>query len=152
MSVDDLLNTLDELVDRSWNLPLSGGRCVLDAERVREIIDEIRLNLPAEVRQAKAIVADRSDIVKNAREEAAAIVRAAQEKANAMIREDEVTKRAKEKANELMTQANQQSKEVKLAAADFVDKLMRSCEETITGSLGEIRQARQALRQTGHKG
>ncbi|ADU27577.1 ATPase [Ethanoligenens harbinense] len=151
MSVDELLDSLDEMIDRSWGLPLLGGRCMLDAERVREIIDDIRLNLPAEIRQARAIVADRSEIVRNAREEAAAIVRAAQEKANAMIREDEITRNAREKANDIMTQANQQSKEVKIAAADFVDKLMHNCEEAMAGSLGELRQARQALRKTGRK-
>ncbi|MFT8888481.1 MAG: ATPase [Ethanoligenens sp.] len=152
MSVDELLDALDEMIDRSWGLPLFGGRCMVDAERVREIIDDIRLNLPAEVRQARAIVADRSEIVKNARAEAAAIVRTAQDKANALIREDEITKGAREKANEIVTQANQQSKEVKVAAADFVDKLMHSCEEVLTGSLTEVRQARQALRKTGRKG
>lgn len=151
MSVDELLDNLDEMIDRAWGLPLMGGRCMLDAERVREIIDDIRLNLPAEIRQAKAIVADRSEIVKNARAEAAAIVRAAQEKANAMIREDEITKSARAKANEIMTQANQQSKEVKIAAADFVDKLMHNCEDAMTGSLTEVREARQALRKTARK-
>lgn len=152
MSVDELLDTLDEMVDRSWSLPLSGGRCVLDAERVREIIDDIRLNLPAEVRQAKAIVADRSEIIKNARAESAAIVRAAQEKANALIQQDEITKAAQQKANELLTQTSQQAKEVRAAAADFVDKLMHGCEESLLGSLTEVKQARQALHQGGRKG
>lgn len=152
MSVDELLDTLDEMIDRAWGLPLLGGRCMLDAERVREIIDDIRLNLPAEIRQARAIVADRGEIVKNARAEAAAIVRASQEKASALVREDEITKAAKQKANEIMVQANQQSKEVRLAAADFVDKLMLNCEESLTGSLGEVRQARQALRKNARKG
>ena len=151
MSVDDLLNKLDELLDSSWSLPLSGGRCVLDAERVREIIDEVRLNLPAEVRQARAIVSDRSDIIKSAREEAASIVQTARQKANAMVTDDEITKQAKDKANEIVAQANRQSKEIRVAAANFVDNLIRNCEQSLTGSLNDLRNTRQALHQTGHK-
>ena len=61
MNIDEILDMLDELLDRAWNLPLSGGRCVIDAEKVREMVDDIRLNLPDEIKQAKAIVKDRSD-------------------------------------------------------------------------------------------
>ncbi len=150
MSVDELLDTLDEMIDRSWNLPLLGGRCVMDAEHVREILDDIRLNLPAEVRQAKAIVADRSEIIKNARAEAANIVRMAQEKANGMIQQTEITKGARGQAQEVLTQANQQAKEVRLAASDFTDKLMHNCEVSLASSLNDLKHARQALRQTGH--
>ena len=152
MSVDELLDALDEMVDHSWNLPLSGGRCVLEAERVREIIDDIRLNLPAEVRQAKAIVADRAEIIKNARAEAASIVRTAQDKANVLVQQDTLTKAAQEKSAELLTQTNQQAKELRAAAAEFVDKLMHGCEESLVASLNELKQARQALRSNGRKG
>lgn len=53
MNIDEVLDMLDELLDRAWNLPLSGGRCVIDAEKVREMVDDIRLNLPDEIKQAK---------------------------------------------------------------------------------------------------
>ena len=54
MNIEEILDMLDELLDRAWNLPLSGGRCVIDAEKVREMVDDIRLNLPDEIKQAKA--------------------------------------------------------------------------------------------------
>ena len=50
MNIDEILDMLDELLDRAWNLPLSGGRCVIDAEKVREMVDDIRLNLPDEIK------------------------------------------------------------------------------------------------------
>ncbi|HBC27649.1 MAG TPA: ATPase, partial [Ruminococcaceae bacterium] len=52
MSVEDLVDELYEMVDKAWNLPLSGGRTVLDGEEVRHILDEIRDSLPQELRQA----------------------------------------------------------------------------------------------------
>ena len=64
MNIEEILDVLDELLDKAWSLPLTGGRCVVDAERVRELIDDIRLNMPTEIKQAKAIVADRRDVYK----------------------------------------------------------------------------------------
>ena len=69
-NIDVLLNNLDEVLENSMNLPLSGGRCIVDADKVRDIIDEIRLNMPTEIKQAKAVVADRNEILSMARKEA----------------------------------------------------------------------------------
>ena len=42
MNIDEILDVIDELLDRAWSLPLSGGRCVVDADKVRDLIDDIR--------------------------------------------------------------------------------------------------------------
>ena len=55
-------------------MPLSGGKALVDAERVREIVDKIRSSLPQEIRQAKAIVSDRSQIIADAKREAETVV------------------------------------------------------------------------------
>lgn len=146
MSIDDLLDSLDDMVDKAPVLPLSGGRCILDAEKVRGIIDEIRLNMPKEIRQAKAIVADRMEIIKNAKAEAAGVVKSAADKVQAMVSEDEIVRQAKAQANDIVTDANQKSKEMKIAATDFADRLLTSAESGMTTSLGELRKARQALK------
>ena len=70
MPIEEILDQLDELIDRSWSLPLTGGRCVVDADKVRELLDDVRLNLPTEIRQAQSIVADRTAIVEEAKKEA----------------------------------------------------------------------------------
>jgi len=144
MNIDELLDTLDEMIDKSWGLP--GGRCFIDAEKAREIIDDIRLSMPKEVRQAKAIVADRSEIIKSARSEAAGMVKSAEEKAKLLVQQDEITRLAQERANEIFSESSQKSKEMKIAAADFADNLLRASEENLNIALGEVKQARQALK------
>lgn len=144
MSIDELLDVLDEMVDKSWGLP--GGRCVMDADKIREIIDDIRLNLPQEMRQARAIVADRSEIIKNAKEEAESIIKSSEDKARIIVSQDEIVKKAQAKANEILTEAQTKSKEMKKAAADFADGLMKHTEECLFNSLSEVKQARQALK------
>ena len=71
-TIESILNDIDELLEDSWSLPLSGGRCVVDAEKVRDLIDSIRMNMPAEIKQARAVVADRNQILSLAKGEAEA--------------------------------------------------------------------------------
>ena len=144
MSIDELLDELDGMVDKSIGFP--GGKCFLSGDKVREIIDDIRLNMPQEIRQAKAIVADRSEIIKNAKQEAETIIKSAEDKAKAMTAQDEICKQAQAKANEVMTEAAAKAKEMKKAAADYADGLMKQTEDGIMGALSDVRQARQALK------
>ncbi|MFQ9679415.1 MAG: ATPase [Ruthenibacterium lactatiformans] len=78
MNIDELLDVMDETLEEAVNLPFTGGKRMVDVEKVRDIIDDIRLNMPAEIRQAKAIVQDRADIVESAKKEAEAIVKRAE--------------------------------------------------------------------------
>ena len=63
MNIDEILNMIDDMLEEAWSLPFSGGRCVVDAQKVKECVEDIRLNLPGEIKQAKMIVADRNDII-----------------------------------------------------------------------------------------
>ncbi len=151
MNIEEVLDLLDELLDKSWSLPLSGGRCVVDAEKVRDFIDDIRINLPAEIKQAKAIVSDRSEILEAAHREAEGIIRKAEERAKALIAQEEIIKISQTKASEILAQTQMQSREIRQAAQSFSDDILRVTEEAIANSLGEVKQTRQALRSRGKR-
>ena len=76
-AVEDLIDELYDVLEKGWSLPLSGGKSFIDTEEARQILDEIREAIPAEVRKAKAIVADRAQIISEAQREAETIVRVA---------------------------------------------------------------------------
>ena len=144
MTVEELLEQIDDMLDKAWSLPLSSKR-VVDAEQLRNIVDDIRGNIQR-VRQAKAIVADRGDIVETAKREAEGIIRNAEERARRLVSQEEIVKQAQQKANEILTQAQMKSREMRKGASDFSEDLLRRTEETIAQRLAEIRQARQLLR------
>ena len=146
MTIEELLEQIDDMLDKAWSFPLSGGKCLVEAERLRNIVDDIRGNMPSEVRQAKMIVADRGDIVKTARNEAENIIRQAEERARRMVSQEEVVKQAQQKANEILSQTQQKSREMRKGASDFSEDLLKRTEETLAQRLAEIRQARQLLR------
>lgn len=145
MNIEEILDMLEEQLDRSWNLPLSGGRCVVDADKVHKILDDVRLNLPEEIKQAKAIVKDRAEILASAQREAEAIVRKAEDRARMLIAQEEILRQAQSKSAEIITQAQTKSKEIRQASQDFSDDLLKRAEDSLTTSLSEIRQTRQAL-------
>ena len=146
MNIDEILDLLDEALEDAWTLPLSGGRRVVDIEKMRELTDDIRLNLPAEVRQAKAIVNDRAEIISTAKKEAASIVKKAEDKARAIVNQDDLTKAAQQKAAEIISQAQMQAREMRQAATEFADNLMKSTEQFLVASREEVKETRAKLR------
>lgn len=147
MSIEEILDQLDELLDRSWSLPLTGGRCVVDAEKVREMLDDVRLNMPTEIRQAQSIVADRAEIIEEAKKEAEAVVARAEKRAAALVEEEEIVCQSKNRANDIIQQAQQQSREMRQSAKDFVDGILKSTEDTLASSMNEVKNTRAAFHQ-----
>ena len=146
MRVEEVLDMLDELLDQSWALPLSAGRCVVDAEKVRDLIDDIRINMPSEISQARAIVNDREEIIATAKREAQGIVRKAEERAKALIANEEITRQAQSRAHEVLTQTQMQVREIRAAAQSFSDNALREAEEALQRSLVSIKTTRHDLR------
>ena len=145
MNMDDLIEQLDEVLDSGFKMP--GKRVVVDIEKVRAIVDDMRMTMPNEIKQAKSIVADRADIINDAKREADAIVRTAEERAAALVAQEEITKLARAKAGEVLAAAQKKSRDMRRAAQDFVDDLMARADEQLTANLGEIKKTRAALRQ-----
>lgn len=148
MSVEQIVDQIDDVLEKAFSFPLSGGKILVDGEEIRNLLDDIRLNLPKDIRQAERIVADRTQIIADAKREAETIVRVAEERAKAMVAKDAITREAQEKANEMMTQARQKSAEMRKAANDYVDDLMQRTDESIAMGLAELRKARQGLKAT----
>ena len=145
-AVDTIFNEIDQMIDKAWGMPLSGGKCLIDADRLREYLDSIRSNMPNVVRQAKGIVADRVEIVDGAKKEAEDIIRAAEERARALVMQEEIVKQAQQKANEIMMQTQKKCREMRKGTQDFAEDLLKRCEETLAKQVNEVHQTRQMIR------
>jgi len=145
MKVEECLNELEEILEESWNLPLFKGKVFVDVERLRENFDKIRNSMPEEIRQAKAIVSDRSQIISDAKTEADTIIKVAQEKARSIVSQDELVKKAEATAENILQEAKNQSREMKKAANEYVEDLMKRTDDTLMNSITELRQARKDL-------
>ena len=145
MNIEEMLDQIDEILDKAWGFP--GGRSVVDADKLRAVIDDIRLNLPQVIKQSKGIVAEKADIISTAKRESESIIKAAEEKARALVAQEEITRLAQAKANEIITAAQIKARDMRRAAQDFVDDLMKKADEGLTQNLAEVRRTRASLRQ-----
>ena len=144
-SIENVLDEIDEMLDSAFSVPFS-GKCMVDADKVRDLIDEIRLHMPSEIKQAKSIVEDRVEIISTAKREAENIVRRAEDRAKAMVAQEEIVKQAQQRGSEILTLAHQKSREVRQAASEFVETIMKKTDDCLTTNLNELRQTRQNLR------
>lgn len=145
-NIEEILEQLDDMLDTAWAMPLSGGKVVVDGDRVRDLLDAIRANLPSEFRQARAIVKDRAEIVDAAKKEAEDIIRNAEERRNQILSHEEIVVQAQEKANEIQTQTQKRAREMRRSAQEYTDDILRRTEEILAQQAGQVRQARVSLR------
>lgn len=148
MNIDELLDLMEETMEEGTGVPFSGGKRMVDVDRMRDIIDEVRLNLPTEVRQAKAIVNDRAEIISGAKREAEAIVKKSEERARIMLSEQEIVRAAQQRAAEIISSAQSQNREMRITLTDYCENMLRATEEQLARSAGEVKNVRANLRQT----
>ena len=130
-TVEDLIDELTDVLEKGWHLPFAGGKSFIDSEDAKQILDEIREAIPSEVRKAKAIVADRAQIISEAQREAETIVRVAEEK-----------------AKDIMAQTQEKFRSMQKASNDYVEDLLRRTDDAMSANLAELRKTRQSIHGT----
>ena len=152
MNIDELLDLMEETLEDATGLPFAGGKRVVDIDKLQDIIDEVRLNLPTEVRQARAIVNDRADIVADAKREAEALVRKAEERARILVGEQEIVKAAQQRAAEIVGGAQTQAREMRTTVTEYCENMLRVTEEQLARNAAEEKTVRANLRQPAKNG
>ncbi len=140
--IEEIISNLYELVQDARSVPLSSEKCILERDRVLDLLDEISNQLPSELKQAQTIVESRNEVINNAKREAENILKQAQAQARQMISEDEITKQADQEAKNMIRAAQEKIKELKAVTNDYVDDALRRTEESIADALGQIRDSR----------
>ena len=83
--IEEIITTLYEMVQDAWSLPLGNEKCVVERDKVLDLLDEISNQLPGELKQAKTIVESRNEVITNAKREAENILKQAEQRAKQMI-------------------------------------------------------------------
>ena len=135
MNVNELLDTIEDTLEESTSMPLSGGKRLVDVEKVRDYLDDIRANLPGELRQAQQIVNDRAQIVETANAQAQAIVKKAEERARILVSEAEIVK----------------ARTLRQTVTDYCDNMLKNTEETMVENAAQVKNVRANLRQNAKK-
>lgn len=145
MEILTILETLEDLVEKSTNVPFS-GKCLIDREEVLEIVKEMRLKLPDDIKQAKWVKEERQRILLEAQKEANNILKDAENKIASLVDEHEITKKAYEQANEILASAQKNAREVRLGAREYADSVLNKVEEILTDAADVIKSNRDELK------
>lgn len=146
MTIDDILEMMDDLIDKSVTVPFSNKKCMIDSEKLREYIDNIRYNLPTEIKRARELEEDRSDILSDASSKAEEIIKQAEERAKVLVSQDEIVKQAKEAADDLTAQAKAMDLSIRNAMTDKLSAILSEAEKALTKSLKEIKAMHDAVK------
>ena len=141
-NIEELINSLYDFIQDAKNLPLSADKCVLERDKALDILDEIIARLPGELKQSRAIVESRNELIGQARRESENIIRQAQEKANEMVTKEAIYVEAKRQCQDMVLQTQVRLAELRKASNDYMDDALRRTEEAIALSLGEVKDTR----------
>lgn len=152
MNVEELLDLMEETLEAGTAVPFAAAKRVVDVDRMRDIIDEVRNNLPDEIRDSKKIVSDREQILKGAKAEAEGIIHQAEERARGLVSDQEIVKRAQQRAVEILTAAQAQAKEINRSATTYCETILKNSEEVLARSVADIKNTRMNLRNAAARG
>jgi cell division septum initiation protein DivIVA len=145
-SVEELVKLLTDMVHDAFTLPLGADKCVLNRDRVLDILEEITATLPGDLKQARSIVESRNEILSQAKRESESIKRQAEDRARQLVSQQEILITARQKANDMLAAAKTEAREVRRAANEYVDGTLKSVEDAIGMALTEVRKKRTDFR------
>lgn len=150
MEILKIIDLLEDKVEQAKSIPLM-NRAMVDKEELLSNIEELRLNIPEDMKQARLIKDERKRILAEAQAEADEIVKNAKIKVEKMIDEHEITKKAYEQANQIIAAAQKNSRELRMGARQYVDSLFADTDAKLTKAQSIIRKARADVRQEASK-
>ena len=141
-NTEDIIGALYDMVQDARSVPLNADKCMVERDKVLDMLDEIITNLPAELKQSRTIVESRNELISQARSEAATIIRQAQEQAEELVNQEAIYVEARRRSEELVKQTHAKINDLKLAGNTYMDGNLRQTEEVIARCLAEVKETR----------
>lgn len=145
MDILHLVDRLEEVFNDGRPIPLT-RKLAVDEDRVLELIDQMRVSIPEEVKKAQQILNQRDKIMAQAQEEAQRTVQLAQEKAGQLVEKELVVEQARQRAQEILKEAEVDADGIRADADEYVLDALTRLEAETAKSLQQIRNGINKLR------
>ena len=145
-NTEDIIGALYDMIQDARSMPLAADKCILERDKVLDLLDEVIAQLPSELKQSRTIVESRNELIAQARREAEGIIRQAQEQAKQMVTKEAIFVEAKRRSEELVGQTEARINALKKAGNEYMDDAIRRTEEVIADSLKNVRDTRMKFR------
>lgn len=144
MDILHLIDRLEELFNESRPLPFTHN-VVVDEDRMLDLIDQMRVAIPDEVKKAQQLLAQRDRLLAQAQEEANRTLALAREKSEQMIEREPLMQQARMQAQQILEKAYSEAKTIRQDADNYVRETLQKLEMELERSLLQVRNGIRAL-------
>lgn len=141
-NIEQIISALYDMVQDARGLPLGADKCIVERDKVLDMLDEVIAQMPVELKQARTIVESRNELIGQARREAEGLIRQAQEKAAQLVTDEAIYVEAKRQCQEMVAQTHTRMTELRKVSNDYMNDALQRTEEAINASLEEVKQTR----------
>jgi len=150
MDILQMIDRLEELLNESRPLPFTHN-VIVDEDRMLDLIDQMRVSIPEEVKKAQQLLAQRDRLLAQAQEEANRTIAIAREKSDQLIERDQVVQTAYTQAEQIKLQAENSALVIRQDADNYVMETLRNLEMEMERTLNQVRNGIRSLQQDGPK-
>lgn len=138
MDILQLIDRLEELFNQSKTIPLTRN-VMVDEDKMLDIIDQMRIAIPEEVKKAQQLLGQRDRVLAQAQEEANRTLEIARQKADQLVAKDMVAVEAQRRAEQIVAQARSDAEGIRADADDYVINSLRQLEAELDRNLNQVR-------------
>jgi len=139
MNIEEILEEIDELVEKSSTVPFISHKKMIDSDRLRELISDARMNLPQELKEAKRVEYESQKILDDAKKQAESIIQKAEDRASKIVSKEAIVEEARKKAVDMIKKAQQTSQNIQKTAIVSITKMLDETEASYNKNLQSIR-------------
>ena len=146
MDILQMIDRLEELLNESRPLPFTHN-VIVDEDRMLDLIDQMRVSIPEEVKKAQQLLAQRDRLIAQAQEEAQRTVNLARDRSNELVERDQVVQAAYTQAEQIKAQAHADGEVIRGEADQYVLETLRNLEMEMERALNQVRNGIRSLQE-----
>jgi vacuolar-type H+-ATPase subunit H len=138
MDILHLVDRLEELINSSQSIPFTRN-IIIDEDRVLDLIDQMRVAIPEEVKKSQQIMAQKDRLISQAKEEAKRTLSLAKEKSDQITDRDSIVQDARKKAKQIEAEAEVKASKTQAEADEYVAETLTNLEIALERVLNQVR-------------
>lgn len=147
MDIQQLVDELEAVISKSFRIPFTSN-VLINEDDLYDILDQMRISIPQEIKEAKRTEAERERILVRAQEEANRLIDMAKEKMMTAVDDHEIADVAKAQAQDILTQAEEEANQLKIEANIYVSEHLSNLEEHLLKLLTTVRNGLRQLQES----
>ena len=145
MDILQLIDRLEELFNESKSIPLTRN-VMVDEDRMLDIIDQMRITIPEEVKKAQQLLGQRDRVLAQAQEEANRTLELARQKADQMVTKEMVAQEASRRAEQIIVQARNEAENIRADADDYAMNSLTQLQDELQRITNQVSNGVRLLR------